>query len=171
MASPLWIILSLIVGTQANLRNKICWEECSQNVIQTAEIEGCHRRSSFPFSSNFRCRGASDPPCTVQQLDTVHLKLGFTNPGLRNVSQSVVWVTGYGLDMPWVGMDTEVSPYLDGGRGCVSTQPGETSEFYFPILIQEYFPRGRYDLKWTFIEHKPEGDEEKLCLLFRIRIT
>ena len=36
-----------------------------------------------------------------------------------------MWVTGYGLDMPWVGMDTEVCPYLDGGRGCADTQSGE----------------------------------------------
>ena len=59
------------------------------------------------------------------------------------MTQSTVWVTGtWGVELPWVGMETEVCPYLDGGRGCRADSPARTSGFHFPIFIQEIYPTG-----------------------------
>ena len=154
--------------------SKICWEECdSYNLMHTADVIGCRRRSAYPRSQGFTCQGMDGPPCTVKQGDRVRLNLSFANPGLQNVSQSVVWVTGWGLDMPWVGMDTQVCPYLDGGQGCQQQPVGEgrISNFDFPIDIQSFFPTGRYQLRWSFNEETEDGAEEKLCFSFKIRIV
>ena len=40
----------------------------------------------------------------------------WNNPGVVNMTQSTVWVTW--IEMPWVGMETEACPFLDGGKGC-----------------------------------------------------
>ena len=59
------------------------------------------------------------------------------------MTQSTVWVTGtWGVELPWVGMETEVCPYLDGGSGCRADSPARTSGLHFPIFIQEIYPTG-----------------------------
>ena len=83
---------------------------------QSADIVGCKRRSTYPFSQDFRCEGDKGPPCFVKRGDTVLLDVVWNNPGVANMTQSTVWVTW--IDMPWVGMDTEGCPFLDGGKGC-----------------------------------------------------
>ena len=47
----------------------------------------------------------------------MHLDVTWDNPGVSNMTQSAVWVTW--IDMPFVGLDTEGCPYLDGGQGCM----------------------------------------------------
>ena len=83
----------------------------------------------------FRCEGTVGPPCFVQRGDTVLLEVDWANPGVANMTQSTVggyrytaidnryidnhvqvWVTW--IEMPWVGMETEACPFLDGGNGC-----------------------------------------------------
>ena len=91
------------------------------------------------------------------------------------MSLSVVWVTGWGLDMPWVGIDTRVCPYLDGGRGdgCLGEAAvGRTTTFDFPIDIQAYYPRNNYLTRWTFNQATEDGgQEQKLCFLTKLRIV
>jgi len=88
------------------------------------------------------------------------------------MTQSTVWVTGtWGVELPWVGMETEVCPYLDGGSGCRADSPARTSGLHFPIFIQEIYPTGRYDLKWKFWEREDNGSQTELaCFLFTINI-
>ena len=84
--------------------------------LQSADIVGCKRRSTYPFNQDFKCEGTKGPPCFVQRGDTVLLDVVWNNPGVTNMTQSTVWVTW--IEMPWVGMDTEGCPFLDGGKGC-----------------------------------------------------
>ena len=59
------------------------------------------------------------PPCTVERGDTVLLDVDWNNPGIGNMTQSTVWVTGsWGVELPWIGMETEGCPFLDEGTGC-----------------------------------------------------
>ena len=46
----------------------------------------------------------------------VCLQVEWTNPGVRELSLSAHWVSW--LELPWVGMETQGCPYLDGGAGC-----------------------------------------------------
>ena len=97
---------------------KMCWEECTAGagVVQTADILGCRRRSTYPASQDFRCDGRLGPPCTVFRGDTVNLDVNWVNPGIRDMTQSTHWVSW--VELPWVGMETEACPYLDSGSGC-----------------------------------------------------
>jgi len=152
---------------------KICWKECSSetSVLQNVNIEGCRRRSSYPLRQKFRCEGTEGPPCIVERGSTVHLDVGWQNPGVTNMTQSTVWVSGWGIEIPWVGMETEGCSFLDLGTGCRPAAEARQSRFYFPILIQEMYPAGKYDLKWKFYNRDPMGVEtEVACFLFTIKI-
>merc|ERR1711915_381092 len=63
---------------------RICWEQCNKNsnIVQSVNIEGCRRRSTYPKKQNFRCSGQVGPPCTVKRGDTVHLQVKWNNPGV-----------------------------------------------------------------------------------------
>jgi len=142
-----------------------------EDVIQDADVVGCRRRADYPLRKRFRCEGTVGPPCTVERGDTVYLDVKWNNPGLRNMTQSTVWVTGWGMEIPWVGMETEGCPFLDRGEGCTPGAQARLSRFYFPILIQELYPAGKYDLKWKFWERDDAGREtEVACFLFTIKI-
>jgi len=92
------------------------------------------------------------------------------NPGVANMTQSTVWVSW--IDLPWVGMETEACPFLDGGNGCRKNALPRSSRFRFPIYIEEMYPAGKYDLKWKFYERKENGDENEIaCFLFTIKIV
>merc|ERR1712228_883794 len=149
---------------------KICWEECEANsVVQTTDIIGCHRRSTYP-DQDFRCDGSDGPPCTVERGDTVLLNVTWANPGIKNMTQSTVWVTW--MELPWVGMETEGCGYLDQGTGCRQNSQARLSSFEFPIYIQEIYPTGKYDLKWKFWERTETGEEKEVaCFLFTIKIV
>merc|ERR1711884_887482 len=68
---------------------KICWKECgNDNVLQSVDITGCKRRSSYPSRQDFRCEGTVGPPCFVQRGDTVLLEVDWVNPGVANMTQS-----------------------------------------------------------------------------------
>jgi len=151
-------------------QSKICWKECaSDNIIKSVDVIGCKRRSTFPHKQNFRCDGTTGPPCFVARGETVHLDVTWDNPGVSNMTQSAVWVTW--IDMPFVGLDTEGCPYLDGGQGCMINADPRESQFYFPIEIQNMFPTGLYDLKWKFWERMDDGQEKEIgCFLFTIKI-
>ena len=81
------------------------------------------RRSTYPALEDFRCEGNVGPPCTVFREDTVTLDVDWNNPGIKDMSQDAHWVSW--IDIPWVGMETEVCPYLDGGLGCGNSTVGQ----------------------------------------------
>eukprot|EP00092_Neocalanus_flemingeri_P029649 GFUD01032195.1.p1 GENE.GFUD01032195.1~~GFUD01032195.1.p1 ORF type:complete len:174 (-),score=57.44 GFUD01032195.1:111-632(-) len=165
------LMVAMVLGVG---QAKMCWQECGdQGVIQAADIVGCHRRSTYPNIQNFRCEGTVGPPCTVERGDTVMLDVAWNNPGVANMTQSTVWVTGsWGVELPWIGMETEGCQFLDEGRGCRPDSKAQVSKFEFPIFIQEIYPTGKYDLKWKFWERTETGEEiEKACFLFTIKIV
>merc|ERR1712107_864657 len=105
--SLLGLILLQSVGA------KICWKECASDTsaLQNVNIEGCRRRASYPHRQRFRCEGTEGPPCIVERASTVHLDVAWQNPGVTNMTQSTVWVSGWGIEIPWVGMETEGCPF------------------------------------------------------------
>ena len=113
-------VLALVLVTAGWCEAKMCWEECraGAGVVETADILGCRRRSTYPARQDFRCQGRLGPPCTVFRGDTVRLDVNWVNPGIRDMTQSTHWVSW--VELPWVGMETEACPYLDGGAGCVN---------------------------------------------------
>ena len=89
------------------------------------------RRSTYPALEDFRCEGSVGPPCTVFREDTVTLDVDWNNPGIKDMSQSAHWVSW--IDILWVGLETEVCPYLDGGLGC-----GNSTVLSVQSLVQRY---------------------------------
>ena len=113
MQLSLLVLSALCVACQG----KMCWEECAaEGRVEKADIIGCRRRSTYPHLEDFRCEGSKGPPCTVFRGDTVNLDVQWNNNGIRDMTQSTHWVSW--IELPWVGMETEACPYLDGGQGC-----------------------------------------------------
>nr|AQS22680.1 MD-2-related lipid-recognition protein-like protein [Pseudodiaptomus poplesia] len=163
-------VLFSLLGLLGCMEAKLCFEECSDvGALQNVEIHGCYRRSTYPHKQNFRCRGRVGPPCTVVRGQTVYLDLKWTAGGFTNITQDVVWQSGF-LDLPWAGMETDICKYTNNGSAC--SQPGiqgETNHLMFPIYISEYYPAGKYNLKWKIMEHPSLA--ELTCFLFTIKIV
>merc|ERR1711915_163498 len=150
--------------------SKICWEACSgDEVVQNVDIEGCRRRSSYPLQQDFRCEGKTGPPCTVVRGDVVYLDVTWEDSGHTNLTQAVYWQMGYGIEVPWVGMETEICQYINDGEGCPKTGETSVSRFRFPIKILEVYPAGYYNLKWSLVDRTPQGDKTALCFLYPIK--
>ena len=41
-------------------------------------------------------------PTKASRRSTVHLDVAWQNPGVTNMTQSTVWVSGWGIEIPWV---------------------------------------------------------------------
>ena len=149
---------------------KICWKECgSKGVIESTDVIGCKRRSTYPSKQDFRCEGYKGPPCFVERGDTALVDVVWNNPGVANMTQSVTWVTW--IEMPWVGLETEACPFLDGGQGCRKNANPSKSKYQFPIYVQTMYPTGNFDLKYKFWERLDSGEEREIaCFLFTMKI-
>ena len=143
---------------------KICWEKCGgegQIVPQSVDIldHECRRRSSYPELEDFRCEGKVGPPCTLFKEDKVHVVVEWQNPGFTNMRHSIYWDSLVAIR--WPGLDREVCPYLDEGRGCDNTTvafklttktrinlsiailQARLSTFKFPIYVETFYPAGK----------------------------
>ena len=143
---------------------KICWEKCGgegQIVPQSVDIldHECRRRSSYPELEDFRCEGKVGPPCTLFKEDKVHVVVEWKNPGFTNMRHSIYWDSLVAIR--WPGLDREVCPYLDEGRGCDNTTvafkltsktrinlsitifQARLSTFKFPIYVETFYPAGK----------------------------
>ena len=113
--------LFLISSWLALAAGRMCWEDCGGQIVpENVDILDCRRRSTYPEYENFTCDGKIGPPCTVFKDDEVNVLVEWRNPGLTNLKQSIYWDSPV-LPLPWIGLDREVCPYLDGGRGCKNT--------------------------------------------------
>merc|ERR1711872_1199705 len=128
LATTVTTIMLLFLGSLSFLFNfavsKICWRLCdesdkTQNIIQSLDISGCNRRSSYPEYEDFWCDGDTGPPCTGLTGDTLSIEIEMNNPGFTNLTQSASYLATSFLSFPWVGMDTNGCNYLDGGHGCM----------------------------------------------------
>ena len=139
------------------------------NAIESVDIEGCRRRTSTSSRRTwrFRCSGMEGPPCTLKRGDTVQLRVTFRSGShpLTSVSQSAHWVTNFGMELPWAGLDTNLCPYMSNScNGQV--QSGQTSMAY-DIHINRLYPAGYYNLKWQF----QANNNPMVCFRFAIRIV
>ena len=60
---------------------------------------------------------------------------------MRNLEQEAYWLTSWGIQMPWVGLDTVGCPYMQ--NNCTAQAPVETDvqKFSYPIQIRKEYPR------------------------------
>jgi len=146
------------------------------DVIQSIDIIGCRRRSTYPGLQNFRCKGMQGPPCTVNRGDTVELNVAWKDNGHQNLTQAVHWQSGW-MDLPWVGMETEICKYVNEGSSCPgqgNILRGGMSDYKFPINILNMYPAGSYNLRWQLLDKNlPSEDglgKPVFCFKFAIRI-
>ena len=58
------------------------------------------------------------PPCFIPSGDKVMVEVQWTNPGVARLTQSIKYITPFLLELPWIGVETEVCDFLDDGKGC-----------------------------------------------------
>ena len=115
------VLPHLITGWFTLAGAKLCWEDCGGEIVPGhVDILDCRRRSTYPELEQFSCEGKVGPPCTIFNGDHVQVIVEWNNPGLTNLKQSIYWDSAVG-PLPWPGLDRELCPYLDGGRGCNNT--------------------------------------------------
>ena len=74
----------------------------------------------------------SEPKCSLFQLL-------FPDLALTDLKQEAYWVTGWGIHMPWIGLDTEGCGYLK--NNCTSGNVSGLQKFSYPIHIMKEYPR------------------------------
>ncbi|XP_023321795.1 uncharacterized protein LOC111696425 [Eurytemora carolleeae] len=164
------VLCTVLLYTVQQASAKLCWEECTDlGVVQNVDIHGCRRRSSYPLQQDFKCNGRTGPPCTTLRGDTVYLDLHWKDEGHQNITQNVVWQSGF-FDLPWVGMETEICKYTNGGQGCPGSGENGVSNVQFPIQILDMYPAGKYNLKWEILDRTSEGSKTLACFLITVKI-
>ncbi|TRY71545.1 hypothetical protein TCAL_01096 [Tigriopus californicus] len=142
------------------------------NRVVGLDIEGCRRReSSRPgWISRFRCDGSTGPPCIVKRGDTVNITFDFkTEDKYSKAIQDVFWVTGFGMELPWAGMEKDVCKFMD----CNALKGSHQDFTYtYPIAISQFYPSGAFNLKWLIKGEKENGEIEQIgCSRLTIRIV
>ena len=100
-------------------------------ILKNIDIINCTRRSTYPEQEDFWCEGAEGrleldhsstsvrgPPCFIPSGDKVMVEVQWTNPGVARLTQSIKYITPFLLELPWIGVETEVCDFLDDGKGC-----------------------------------------------------
>lgn len=140
--------------------------------MRNFNIDGCRRRRGVPGRSRprFRCDGDIGPPCVVKRGDTVYLDVDFgSETPLHNLEQEAYWITGWGIHMPWIGLDPEGCTYLK--HNCTPPETGNAVQQYsYPISIMKEYPRGKYNLQWIFNSKQNDTKTQVGCAKFTIKI-
>lgn len=127
---------------------KLCWKECGgdspRNVVQSIDIINCTRRSTYPEQEDFWCEGTE-----------------------ARLTQSIKYITPFLLELPWIGVETEVCDFLDDGKGCQDNAQARTSMLKFPINVLEYYPTGTFPIRYKLFD---EEEKEIACFHFTIKI-
>lgn len=152
------------------------------NRVVGLNIEGCRRRESnrYGWIYRFRCDGSTGPPCIVKRGDTVNITFDFKTVGrlsdmftcafvpsillipiwnfinaldeYSKVIQDVFWVTGFGMELPWAGMEKDVCKFMD----CKLLEHSHQDFTYtYPIEISPFYPSVSfflYDFWWAWIQ-------------------
>ena len=66
---------------------------------------------------------------------------------LVGVEQEAYWVTGWVIDMPWIGLDQQGCGYLK--HNCTAETVTDVQKFSYPINIMKEYPRVSLKLKTT----------------------
>jgi len=156
---------------------KICWKECKDSaIIQSVELQGCHRRSTYPHKQDFWCDKNRGPPCTLLRGETAVMKIVWKDFGHRHLTQAVYWQPEFmDVDIPWVGMDTEACKYVNNGTSCpgkgLTPEKEGLSQLSFPIDVLEIYPTGTKNLKWEMYDQNEDGSSKTVfCFQFPLRI-
>ena len=55
------------------------------------------------------------------------------------MEQEAYWVTGWGIHMPWIGLDQQGCGYLK--HNCTAETVTDVQKFSYPINIMKEYPR------------------------------
>ena len=69
----------------------------------------------------------------------------FLDYPLVGVEQEAYWVTGWGIHMPWIGLDQQGCGYLK--HNCTAETVTDVQKFSYPINIMKEYPRVSLKLK------------------------
>ena len=61
------------------------------------------------------------------------------------MEQEAYWVTGWGIHMPWIGLDQQGCGYLK--HNCTAKTVTDVQKFSYPINIMKEYPRVSLKLK------------------------
>ena len=61
------------------------------------------------------------------------------------MEQEAYWVTGWGIHMPWIGLDQQGCGYLK--HNCTAETVTDVQKFSYPINIMKEYPRVSLKLK------------------------
>jgi len=168
--------------TEEDLKSKVCWRPCmDNNSIQSVKMPGCHRRSTFPHSQNFRCDATHNdlelmgPPCTTQHNGTFYMDVVFTHNGMDE--GDLVQTAGASalkgalsfvpFEMPWATLPSGACEYLtltEKYVGC-NREPGK-SLLHLPILVETFYPANTYKVNY----YLASKGERIVCVSFLLRI-
>jgi len=170
---------SLASSIKSNIKSdaferKVCWSSCGQqNAIQSVDVVGCQRRSTFPHSEQFRCEALDGPPCTVRHGDTVDLSIFFNHTGIAEgallQTAGATAKTGFlsWMESPWATLDARGCNFIQESEDLVGCTGEEgTSLLQLPIYIETFFPPNTYFVHYYLTV---EG-QQIACLAFNLRI-
>jgi len=175
-SSILVLLFSLAISSTQweYLERKVCWSSCGeQNAIQSVEVQGCQRRSTFPQSEQFRCEDLSGPPCTVRHGDTVDMSIVFNHTGIAQgaLLQTAGATAKSGIlswmESPWATLDARGCNFVQESEdrvGC--TGEAGTSLLKLPIYIEDFFPPNTYFVRYYLTVES----QQIACLAFNLRI-
>jgi len=181
MTSAILVLVSSLIGSslatsiQSDLiERKVCWSSCGQqNAIQSVEVEGCQRRSTFPHSEQFRCEALAGPPCTVRHGDTVDLSIVFNHTGIAEgaLLQTAGATAKSGIlswmESPWATLDARGCNFIQKSEELVGcTGEAGTSLLKLPIYIEDFFPPNTYFVRYYLTVES----QQIACLAFNLRI-
>ena len=73
------------------------------------------------------------------------ISFSFLDYPLVGVEQEAYWVTGWGIHMPWIGLDQQGCGYLK--HNCTAETVTDVQKFSYPINIMKEYPRVSLKLK------------------------
>ena len=85
------------------------------------------------------------PPCFIPSGDKVMVEVQWTNPGVARLTQSIKYITPFLLELPWIGVETEVCDFLDDGKGCQDNAQVRIKimKIFFLVIKQINFSKGK----------------------------
>jgi len=96
--------------------------------------------------------------------------LYFLDFAIKDLKQEAFWLTNFGFQLPWAGMDTDGCKYLQHNCTATSIPEDQVQKFSYPIGIKKMYPIGKYNLKWSFNAMRNGTKVEVGCVYYTIRI-
>ena len=79
------------------------------------------------------------PGCLDLKKSVCYIPFVVPDYPLRDLKQDAYWLTSWGINMPWVGLEKKGCNYLN--NNCTAENVTESQKFSYPIHIRKEYPR------------------------------